>query len=158
MSTNHLHHQIDDLQRRYARALDRKDLAGWLACFGTGGGYVCTTAENDSQGLAIALMMDDSPARLKDRVKFIEKIWAGTFEDYSTRHFVQRMETAEADGVVEVETSFMISYVDKGGSAAMLATGVYRDRVEITPEGAKFRAKRAVLDAPVTPRYLVYPI
>ena len=150
--------RIDELQQRYTRALDTKDMQGWLACFGEQGAYVCTTAENESQGLPIGIMRDDSRERLMDRVKFIEKVWAGTFEDYSTRHFVQRISHAEAGETITVETNFMVSYSAEGGPSQMLATGIYRDEVELSADGALFRRKTAVIDSAVTPRYLVYPL
>lgn len=150
--------RIDDLQQRYTRALDRKDMQAWLACFSDKGEYVCTTAENEASGLPVAIMLDDGPERLKDRVKFIEKVWAGTFEDYSTRHFVQRVSHMEGTDVVAVETNFMVSYSADGGPTQMLATGIYEDEVELHADGALFRRKKAVIDSSVTPRYLVYPL
>ena len=158
MRNNAIPDRIDELQQRYARALDSKDMQAWLACFSASGGYVCTTAENEASGLPVAIMFDDSPERLKDRVKFIEKVWAGTFEDYSTRHFVQRVSHDEGGDVVAVETNFMVSYSADGGLTQMLATGIYEDEVELTADGALFRRKKAVIDGSVTPRYLVYPL
>jgi 3-phenylpropionate/cinnamic acid dioxygenase small subunit len=88
---------INGLQVRYARALDTRHMEGWLDCFDGDGGYVCISKENEEQGLKLALMMDDSPERLCDRV--------------------------------------------------VLSDGV-----------ARLRSRRAVLDAAVVPRYLVYPV
>ena len=150
--------RIDELQQRYARALDRKDMRAWLACFSDKGEYVCTTAENEASGLPVAIMMDDSPERLKDRVKSMEKVCAGTFEDYSTRHFVQRVSQNTDSDIVAVETNFMVSYSADGVPTQMLATGVYEDEVELNADGALFRRKKAVIDGSVTPRYLVYPL
>jgi len=149
---------IEALQTRYVRALDSKDMDGWLACFGDHGEYVCTTHENESQGLPVAIMMDDSPERMQDRVRFIEKVWVGTYEDYLTRHIVQLVGYEEGDRFVKAETSFMITYCDEGGASQMLATGLYHDEVELLDDRALFRSKKAVIDSSVTPRYLVYPI
>ena len=55
----------------YLAALDRRDLDSWLSCFADEAGYVCITRENHDAGLPVALMLDDTRARLKDRVKFI---------------------------------------------------------------------------------------
>lgn len=158
MPDNHQLQQIDNLQREYISALHRKDLGAWLACFSDRGGYELTTAENYAEGLPIALMLDDSPERLRDRIKYIERIWNGTFEDYTVRHFVQRLTASDTDGRIDVQTSFMVSYVTNGGMPAILGTGVYHDQVQITVDGPRFDRKLAVLDAPVTPRYLVYPV
>ncbi len=61
-------------------------------------------------------------------------------------------------GPFDVETQFMVAYTTARGQSEILATGVYHDEVSVDAGGAKFRAKRAVLDTLVTPRYLVYPI
>ncbi len=150
--------RIDDLQLRYTLALDTKDMQAWLTCFSENGGYLCTTAENEASSLPVAIMMDDGPNRLKDRVKFIEKVWAGTFEDYSTRHLVQRISIEKGDGIILAHTNFIVSYSADGGPTQLLAAGIYRDEVEIAGERALFRRKTAIIDSSVTPRYLVYPL
>lgn len=158
MATDPIIDYVDDLQLRYTRALDRKDMQAWLACFSADGGYICTTAENEAQNLPVAIMMDDRYARLVDRVKFIEKVWAGTFEDYSTRHLVQRANVERDGALIRVESNFIVSFSAEGGPTHLLAAGVYRDEIEIEDDRALFRRKTAVIDSSVTPRYLVYPI
>lgn len=151
--------QLDTLQLNYVRALDRHDLQGWADCFGENGSYICLPRENEEQGLALAIMMDDSRARILDRVNYITKVWAGTFEDYTTRHFVQRLECRPApSGLVTVESNFMVAYTTARGRSELLVAGVYHDEVELGGQGAVFKSKRAVLDTVTTPRYLVYPV
>jgi 3-phenylpropionate/cinnamic acid dioxygenase small subunit len=94
-----------------------------------------------------------------DRVKFVNEVWSGTFEDYTTRHFVQRFEcTAAEGGDVNVLTNFMVSYTNRLGASDILVTGVYEDKVGLGSSGARFKAKHAILDTVTTPRYLVYPV
>jgi anthranilate 1,2-dioxygenase small subunit len=151
--------QVDALQMKYLAALDRHDLEGWLACFANEASYTCITRENSEAGLPVALMLDDCRARLQDRVKFVNEVWSGTFEDYTTRHFVQRFECASAeDGGLNVLSNFMVSYTNRRGGSEILVTGVYEDVVDLAGNGARFKAKRAVLDTVTTPRYLVYPV
>lgn len=151
--------RIDALQLRYARALDMRDMTGWAACFGEGGSYVCIARENVEQGLPVAIMMDDSLARIRDRVTYIAKVWAGTFEDYQTRHFIQRTDCApRGGGLYAVESNFMVAYTTARGRSEILVAGAYEDEIELGRGDAKFRAKRAVLDTVTTPRYLVYPV
>jgi len=150
--------QVDELQMKYLAALDRHDMKAWLACFAEEGSYVCITRENHDAGLPVALMLDDCGARLRDRVKFIDEVWSGTFEDYATRHFVQRIECTSSDGGVKVLTNFMVSYTNRRGGSDILATGVYEDEIDLGGNGARFRLKRAIMDTVTTPRYLVYPI
>jgi 3-phenylpropionate/cinnamic acid dioxygenase small subunit len=151
--------QVDALQMKYLAALDRHDLNGWLACFADEASYTCITRENCEADLPVALMLDDCRARLMDRVKFVNEVWSGTFEDYTTRHFVQRFECAPAEGGhFNVLTNFMVSYTNRLGGSDILVTGVYEDAIELGSNGARYKAKRAILDTVTTPRYLVYPI
>ena len=151
---------IDALQLAYARALDRFDMPAWLGCFEDGAGsYICTTRENEEQGLALALMMDDSRRRLADRVRFIDEVWAGTFEEYTTRHFVQRLDcAATAPGRYTVESNFMVAYTTDRRNSEILCAGVFLDEIVIEAAGARFASKKAILDTVTTPRYLVYPV
>jgi anthranilate 1,2-dioxygenase small subunit len=120
---------------------------------------VCTTRENEEQGLPVAMMLDDSRARIADRVKYVTRVWAGTFEEYRTRHFVQRLHCAgKGPSLYEVESQFMVAYTTARGQSELLVVGVYLDEVIVAGGRAKFRARKAVLDTVVIPRYLVYPI
>ena len=152
--------RIDALQIKYVRALDGADMSGWLDCFGqTDASYVCTTRENEDQSLPLALMMDDSYDRLKDRVRFITEVWSGTYEDYQTRHFVQRLDcTEKGAGIYAVASNFMVAYTTARGRSEILAAGVYQDEISLAGNDAKFKSKKAILDTVATPRYLVYPV
>ena len=151
--------RIDALQMQYLAALDDHNMEGWLACFAEEAGYVCITRENHDANLPVAMMLDDTRARLKDRVKFVNEVWSGTFEDYATRHFVQRIDCKpNGDKRFKVRTNFMVSYTNRRGGSDILVTGVYQDVVEINGAEAHFVSKRAILDTITTPRYLVYPV
>jgi anthranilate 1,2-dioxygenase small subunit len=159
MNMDHLR-QIDELQLRYIDALDGKKMPAWLATFNAEGQYVCTTAESVEAGWPMALIMDDCHGRLEDRVKFVDKVWAGTFQDYQTRHFVQRMEVTPADGgLYQVRTNFSVMFTRSDtGHTDVLAAGVYHDLVDVSGGQALFRSKKAVIDAPLLPHYIVYPL
>lgn len=154
--------QIDELQQRYIQALDGKDMQRWLATFSEApeSAYLCTTAESVQMNWPVALIMDDCRARLEDRVTFVTRVWTGTYRDYQTRHFVQRMRCAPgAAGYYDVESNFMVAYSSPDRAAAeILATGVYRDRIQADSGGARFVSKTAVTDTNVLPQYIVYPL
>jgi 3-phenylpropionate/cinnamic acid dioxygenase small subunit len=151
--------QIDALQTRYIRALDRKDMQAWLACFDESGSYICNSRENTDGGMQLAIMLDDCRARLKDRVKFITEVWSGTFEDYDVRHFVQRLDAKELeDGMVKVESNVLVVQTNVEGRTEILVSGLYVDTVGLAGEQPLFRSKSAILDDVTTSRYLVYPI
>ncbi len=151
--------RIDELQMKYLAALDRHDMKAWLACFAEEGSYICISRENHDAGLPVAMMLDDTHARLKDRVKFIDEVWSGTYEDYATRHFVQRFECIPGSGGgVTVRSNFIVSYTNRRGGSDILVTGVYEDDIDLNGAEARFRSKKAIMDTVTTPRYLVYPI
>lgn len=152
--------EIDNLQRRYIDALDRLDLDAWLDCFSqdAAASYYCISAENVERGHEIALMLDDCHARLIDRVTFITKVWAGTFQPYRTRHFTQRVGVPKKDGgQVCLVSNFSIAITPEGGNSSLLAVGQYEDRVVMDRGEPRFLRKRAVYDTTVLPRYIVYP-
>jgi len=151
---------IDDLQARYIHALDNKDFQAWVDTFDTAKdtSYFCISAENEDSGLPIALMYDDCHDRIEDRVTFIETVWAGTFQEYRTRHFIERTRCRALGGdVYAVETNFSILYTPETGRTSVQVSGVYKDEIVFNGEGARFKCKRAVYDTTVLPRYIVYP-
>ena len=103
--------------------------------------------------------MDDCRDRLRDRVNYVTEVWAGTFEDYMTRHFAQRLDcTLREDGLYAVTSNFTIVYTTTAGRSEILAAGSYEDAVVLRDGETRFRSRRAVLDTTVVPRYLVYPV
>lgn len=151
---------IDDLQARYIYALDTKNLQAWTDTFSTepDTSYFCISAENHERNLPIALMYDDCRDRIEDRVVFIEKIWVDTFQDYRTRHFIQRTFLEErGPQVYTVHTNFSILYTPEDGRSALQVVGVYEDSVGIDGGEARFLVKRAIYDTTILPRYIVYP-
>lgn len=154
--------RIDELQTRYINALDSKNIPDWLATFaGTPeASYICISQESVDRNLPLALIMDDCYARLQDRVSYITKIWAGTFQDYRTRHFTQRVSAGHLpDNTVRVRTNFTVIYTPEDtGSSEVLAAGVYEDVISLANGAAQFLSKKAVTDTSVLPRYLVYPL
>jgi len=153
---------IDALQLRYIGALDDKDMSGWLATFSTqaDAAYFLTTAQNVDENLPLGLIHDDNHARLEDRVTFVTKIWAGTYQDYQTRHFVQRTACRDlGNGLHEVESNFMILYTPADtGRAEVFADGVYLDCIQVEGDSAVFVSKKAITDTPVVQRYVVFPL
>lgn len=154
--------QLDDLNLAYADALDRKNMKAWLACFAErdDASYICISQENVENDLPIAFMLDDNHARLQDRVKYVDDIWVGTFEDYQTRHMVQRMTAIPLSGseVAMRSNLCVMSTAEETGLSQLLVAGVYEDVVDLGNGEAKLVSRKAILDTNVQPRYLVYPV
>jgi 3-phenylpropionate/cinnamic acid dioxygenase small subunit len=150
---------VDELQQACMHALDRRDMNAWLGCYAEDGTYLCQSKENFDQDLPIGFMWDDRYGRLKDRVKAITEVWAGTAEEYQSRHLTQRLVCREAaGGLYEVISNFVVFYTTNNGDSRVLATGEYLDQVRITDGRAQFVSRKAILDQVAVPRYLVYPI
>ncbi|MGB4765519.1 MAG: aromatic-ring-hydroxylating dioxygenase subunit beta [Rugosibacter sp.] len=150
---------IDALHTAYLGALDKGDMAAWASTFATDNArYFCVSTENDRRGLPLALMYDDCRGRIDDRVSFVTKVWAGTYEPYRTRHFIQRLSCeAAGNNQYRVTSGFTIMMSAEGGTTAVLTSGEYRDLIEIQGDSAVFCERRAVYDADVLPRYIVFP-
>lgn len=154
---------IDRLLLADANALDSKDMPGWLENYAEEdqASYYCRAAENTEHNLELGFMFDDCRARLEDRVTYVNEIWAGTFQDYRTRHFVQRVSHRQVDArTVEVVSNFSVFMTPMdAGVTQVLAAGRYLDTMRLSDDGgAKLLSRRAELDTSVLPRYLVYPI
>lgn len=163
IATAELEAALDRLLLADANALDSKDMAGWLANYTEEeqASYYCRAAENTEHNLELGFMFDDCRARLEDRVTYVNDIWAGTFQDYRTRHFVQRINHRQIDAnTVEVVSNFSVFMTPMdAGITQILAAGQYLDTVRLgNGGGAKLLSRRAELDTSVLPRYLVYPI
>lgn len=150
---------IELLNRSYMRALDRKDMQGWLATFASNGSYICISEENERRGFPIAYMLDDCYARLQDRVIQVLDIQDDAIEHYQPRHFSQLIDIEPLrDGHYRVESNFSVTYTPADtGRSALLATGQYIDEVAVNGT-AKFVQRKAVVDTNVLPRYIAYPI
>ncbi|MCU1444331.1 MAG: hypothetical protein JWQ59_2481 [Cryobacterium sp.] len=155
-------YRIDALQNAYIGALDAKDMDGWLATFSgdEAASYICTTAESVKADFPVAMMLDDCRGRIEDRVTFITKMWAGTYQDYQTRHLLQRIACTEVgENLFEVRSNFTISYVQSHtGTAELFLTGVYLDKIQLAENGDVFLSKKVITDSPVFPHYIVYPL
>lgn len=154
---------LDALLLADASALDGKDLRSWLGNYAEedAASYICRSAENTENDLALGFMYDDCRARLEDRVTYISDIWAGTFQDYRTRHFVQRVQHERTDqSTVAMRSNFSVLMTpEDSGVTQILAAGQYIDTVRVVEDGAlRLLSRRAELDTSVLPRYLVYPI
>jgi salicylate 5-hydroxylase small subunit len=154
---------LDALLLADASALDSKNMQGWLSNYveEDDASYICRSAENSENDLGVGFMFDDCRARLEDRVTFVNKIWAGTFQDYRTRHFVQRTHLERLDATsLAVFSNFSVFMTPQDtGVSQLLAVGRYLDTVRVRQEGGvKLKARRVELDTSVLPRYLVYPI
>lgn len=154
--------RLDELESDYMSALDGKKMGSWLDTFDErpDASYICIARNDVESGLRVAMMLDDCRDRLIDRCTFVNDIWAGTFQDYRTRHFVQRVRASRrGDGHVEMSSNFSVIFTpDDTGLPQQLAAGTYEDVIRIEGDVCRFVSRKAITDNAVLPRYLVFPL
>lgn len=149
---------IDDLLGTYAFVLDERQFNRWPELFAGECFYALYSMENVERSLPLAYMLDDCRARIVDRVKFICDVWARTVEPYRTRHIIQRTKINDiGNDTYEVYANFLVGYTQVDGTAGLLASGHYEDRVRVLGAAALFERRCVFLDN-TPPRYLIYPL
>jgi 3-phenylpropionate/cinnamic acid dioxygenase small subunit len=146
-----------DLNARYAEAIDEGRLEEWPAFFTEDGRYRITTAENDEQGLPLSIVYATSRAMLRDRVKALRE--ANVYEAQRYRHLLgpARIEHG-ADGTLRARASFMVARIMHTGETVLFATGVYRDRIVLDGETARFAERAVILDSRQIDTLLAIPL
>ena len=76
--------KVQDLNARYAQAIDDNQLEAWPDFFTEHGRYRITTAENVERGLPLGMIHATSRAMLRDRVRSLRD--ANVYEAQRYRH------------------------------------------------------------------------
>ena len=139
--------KLVELNAAYARAIDNEKFEEWPAFFLDPCLYKVTTNENVAKGLEAGVMYADSRGMLEDRVSALRT--ANIYERQRYRHIVGLpVVLAEAGGVAEVETPFLIVRIMRDGNMSLFATGCYRDKVKADATGTlRFVERIAVCDS-----------
>ena len=150
--------RIQDLNARYAQAIDDNKLEAWPDFFAENGRYRITTAENFERGLPLGMIHATSRAMLRDRVRSLRD--ANVYEAQRYRHLLGApLVTPGAQGMVEVQTSFMVARVMHSGEITLFATGRYHDRVVLDDGGEPcFAEKLVILDSRLIDTLLAIPL
>jgi 3-phenylpropionate/cinnamic acid dioxygenase small subunit len=149
--------KVQDLNARYAQAIDDNKLEAWPDFFTEDGRYRVTTAENFERGLPLALIYASSRAMLRDRVRSLRD--ANVYEAQRYRHLVGAPLFAPGEeNVVEAQTSFMIARIMHSGETVLFATGRYHDRVVLDRGEARFAEKLVILDSRLIDTLLAIPL
>ena len=136
--------EIAALNAASARALDSGPLEDWPGFFLEQCLYKVTTADNHEKGYQAGLIYADSRAMLSDRVMALRE--ANIYERQRYRHILgMPLVGAAADGLIEVESSFLVVRTMRDGQMTVFATGVYLDRLRRDGTGAWRYAERIVV-------------
>jgi 3-phenylpropionate/cinnamic acid dioxygenase small subunit len=154
-----LQFEVQNLNARYAEAIDGNKLEDWPDFFTTDGRYRVTTADNFEKGLPLALIHATSRAMLRDRVRSLRE--ANVYEAQRYRHLIgPAVIRMEGEGEVRAQTSFMVARIMHTGESTLFATGSYRDHVVLAAAGsqARFAEKLVILDSRLVDTLLAIPL
>jgi 3-phenylpropionate/cinnamic acid dioxygenase small subunit len=106
--------------------------------------YKVTTADNVAKGYQAGIIYADTRAMLTDRIFALRE--ANIYERQRYRHILgMPLIQGEADGVVRVETSFLVIRTMREGQMDVFVAGVYLDKVQRDQAGAWRYAERIVV-------------
>jgi 3-phenylpropionate/cinnamic acid dioxygenase small subunit len=150
-------YRLQDINARYAEAIDDDRLEAWPDFFADDGRYRITTAENVAAGLPLSMMYATSRAMLRDRVRALRE--ANVYESQRYRHVLGPPRITAVDGAqVSARTPFMVARVMHTGDTMLFATGCYEDRVVIDGDTTRFAAKTVILDSRQIDTLLAIPL
>jgi 3-phenylpropionate/cinnamic acid dioxygenase small subunit len=136
--------EIARLNAANAAAIDADRLEEWPGFFLEQCLYKVTTADNVAKGYQAGIIYADTRAMLTDRIFALRE--ANIYERQRYRHILAMpLIQSETDGVVSVETSFLVIRTMREGQMDVFVAGVYRDKVQRDTTGAWRYAERIVV-------------
>jgi 3-phenylpropionate/cinnamic acid dioxygenase small subunit len=149
--------KVQDLNGRYAQAIDDGKLEAWPDFFIEHGRYRITTAENFERGLPLGMIYATSRAMLRDRVRSLRE--ANVYEAQRYRHVIgPALLTAGEGDAVKAQTSFMVARIMHSGETTLFATGCYHDHIVFDAGDARFAEKIVILDSRLIDTLLAIPL
>jgi 3-phenylpropionate/cinnamic acid dioxygenase small subunit len=136
--------EISALNAACAAVLDTDRLEQWPDFFLEQCLYKVTTADNFEKGYQAGIIYADTRAMLVDRVAALRE--ANIYERQRYRHILgMPLISAQADGSVTAETSFLVIRTMREGQMDVFVAGVFRDRLRRDDSGAFRYAERIVV-------------
>ena len=150
--------EVSALNAACAAVLDSDRLEQWPGFFLEQCLYKVTTADNFVKGYQAGIIYADTRAMLIDRINALRE--ANIYERQRYRHILgMPLITAEADGSVSAETSFLVVRTMREGQMDVFVVGVYRDKLRRNEFGAWRYAERIVVcDSPRFDTLLAIPL
>ena len=155
--------KVEDLNTRYAQAIDDDKLEAWPDFFIEHGRYRVTTAENFERGLPLGMIYATSRAMLRDRVRSLRD--ANIYEAQRYRHLLGAPlmqagagSAAAGNGELQAQTSFMVARIMHTGETMLFATGRYHDHVVDDDGRPRFAEKIVILDSRLIDTLLAIPL
>jgi salicylate 5-hydroxylase small subunit len=150
--------EIDQLNARYAAALDERRFDAWPEFFLPDAKYTVQARENFDRKLPLALIALESQGMMKDRVYGItQTIYHGP---YYTRHVVSPalVQGEEEGGRIRAQANYAVFRTRPGDASEVYNVGRYIDEIVRTPAGLKLASRTCVYDSEMVLNSLIYPI
>lgn len=149
--------EIDQLNARYAAALDERRFDEWPEFFLPDAKYTVQARENFDRKLPLALIALESQGMMKDRVYGVtQTIYHGP---YYTRHVVSpALVLGEDGGRIRAQAHYAVFRTRPGDASEVYNVGRYIDEIVRTPAGLKLASRTCVYDSEMVLNSLIYPI
>lgn len=149
--------EVDQLNARYAAALDERRFDEWPEFFLPDAKYTVQARENFDRKLPLALIALESQGMMKDRVYGItQTIYHGP---YYTRHVLSpALVQGEEEGRIRAQAHYAVFRTRPGDASEVYNVGRYIDEIVRTPAGLKLASRTCVYDSEMVLNSLIYPI
>ena len=149
--------EVQDLIARYVDVIDQDRLEEWPELFVEKCRYLVTSAESDADGLPHGVIYADSRGMLKDRVSALRE--ANIYEQQRYRHVVGPIRIEEeSETIVKARSHFLVVRTMHTGDAMLFASGIYRDRIDISRIPYRFVERIVVTDSQKIDTLLAIPL
>lgn len=137
--------ELFQLQERYICALDNGNLDLWTDLFVDDCFYEIVPRENADAGLPIGLIHCDNKRMLRDQATSLRD--ANVYGAHQYRHLTSGLSvTAIGPDSATMSANYVIIQTLADGESHIYQAGRYHDVVVRTPDGWRYRTKRAVYD------------
>jgi len=159
--TSQIYTEILALYADYAAVVDSTDWNQWPEFFLEDGAYRLQPRENFDAGLPLCLLALESRAMIMDRVYGVRETMY--HDPYYQRHVVGiprllSVTQTEAGEVIEAEANYIVFRTKRDGVSEVFNAGRYRDTLQRTSDGLKFRLRLCIYDTEMVSNSLIYPI
>jgi anthranilate 1,2-dioxygenase small subunit len=149
--------QIEELNARYIRAIDDDQLEAWPDLFTEKCLYRIITRENVDRGFTTPLMECASRGMLIDRVTGYRRV--NIYEPQRYTHALSGLVLKAVDATrIACTQSYVVVRTMVTGEMSIFSAGVYRDRVVLSENGAKFEERIVVQESRRVDTLLVIPL
>ena len=150
-------HELEVLYAECAEALDDRDFDRWPSFFVENGSYSVVTKENFDRGWPHALMLCESRGMMIDRAVALKK---STFMiPRLQRRVLSGIRVTRMEGdLAHSRASFAVFETFTGESTTLYGCGRFLDVVGRHEGVLKFMKRTCILDSPVVPNSMPFPL